>query len=352
MGSIYRRGQTYWIKYSDHGKIIRESADTVKKAVAKGLLNIREGEILQGKSPGLHFDKTTFDELAEEFLMDYKLNKKKSMDRAQRSLNHLLKEFGGITVPRITSPRILGYTLKRQDEGATNATINRELSALKRLLNLGAQQTPPKVDRVPKITMLKENNVRKGFFEHGDFIALRDAIDDYLKGLITFAYKTGMRLGEIRGLTWEQVDFQYWTIRLEVGMTKNDEGRVFAIGDDEELKKVFSNQWADNIQNVPYVFPNKNGNGKIKDFRGAWNTACESAGIGKRLFHDFRRTAVRNMIRAGIPENVAMKISGHKTRSVFDRYNIVNEADIKNASGQLNRYLEELGTDLGTIDKK
>ena len=75
-----------------------------------------------------------------------------------------------------------------------NATINRELAALKRMLNLGAVQTPPRVDRLPFIPMLKENNTRKGFFEHGDYLALRDTLPEHLKGFVTFAYKTGWRV--------------------------------------------------------------------------------------------------------------------------------------------------------------
>ena len=226
-------------------------------------------------------------------------------------------------------------------KGATNATINRELAALKRMLNLGAKQTPPKVDRVPYIPMLKENNTRKGFFEHGDFLALKGALPSYLQGLATFGYKTGWRVSEIVGLTWSQVDRDQGIVRFEVGETKNNEARTVYL--DDELKKVFESQWTARKRSgklIPFVFPNETGDGQLKDFRGAWGKACEDSGIGKRLFHDFRRTAVRNMVRSGVPESVAMKISGHKTRSVFERYNIVNDADLKMAAQKQEAYLK------------
>ena len=88
------------------------------------------------------------------------------------------------------------------NKGTANATINRELSTLKRMLNLGAKQTPPKVDRVPHISMLRKNNVRREFFEHANFIALRNALSSYLKGFVTFGYKTGWRFSEIARITW------------------------------------------------------------------------------------------------------------------------------------------------------
>jgi len=341
MGSIDKRGNTDWIQDYRHGKPLRESTKSKKEADAKRLLKKREGEISEGKLPGIYFDRVRFDELAEDLLTDYRINGRKSTERAERSVRYLNKHFEGYRVPQITSPKINAYIVHRMNEGAANATINRELSALKRMLNLGAQQTPPKVDRVPHISMLKENNVRQGFFEHGDFIALRNALPSYLKGFVTFGYKTGWRFAEITGLTWNQVDLDNGIVRLEAGETKNDAARTVYL--DDELQQVFIDQWeARKTSNrlSPCVFPDKDGTNKINCFWGAWQKACKESQIGNKIFHDFRRTAVRNMVRAGIPEGVAMKISGHKTRSVFDRYNIVNDADLKLAAQRQEHYLQ------------
>lgn len=353
MGSLYKRGEVWWIKYYRNGKPYRESAKTVSETKAKKLLRKREGEIVDGKLPGVVFEKVRFDELAEDFITDYKINGRKSLVRAERSVKHLKTAFEGMRVPEITTPRIRKYIDGRLEAGAENATVNRELAALKRILNLGAKQTPPKVDRLPFIPMLKENNVRKGFFEHGDFLTLRDALPEYLKGLVTFAYKTGWRVSEIENLQWSNVDLAQGIVRLETGETKNDEARTVCL--DDELKAVFQTQWeARKVMKkvLPCVFPNESGTDRIKDFRGTWAKACDEAKIGKRLFHDFRRTAVRNMVRGGIPERVAMMISGHKTRSVFERYNVVSDTDLQLAAYKLKTYLQaQSGTISGTVTK-
>jgi len=319
--------------------------------VAKKLLARKEGDIAKGKIPGVQFEKVIFEDLAQNFLNDYKINQKKSLAKAQRSVNHLKKSFERVSIPQITTPAINAFIGNRINEGAANATINRKLSALKRMLNLGLQQTPALVDRVPHIPMLKENNVRKGFFEHDEFLALRDALPTYLKGFVTFAYKSGWRVSEITDLKWSNVDLQKKVVCLEIGTTKNNEGRILYL--DDELIAIFLEQRKAQKRGkiiMPYVFPNRKGDDRIKDFRHAWSTACNKTGLANHIFHDLRRTAVRNMVRSGVPERVAMMLSGHKTRSVFERYNIVSEDDLMIAAKKQEAYLEsQVGTVLGTM---
>ncbi len=143
MGSIYKRGEVYWIKYYRNGKSYRETSKTTKESEAKRLLKKREGEISEGKIPGVCFDRIKFNNLVDDFLADYRVNERKTLARAEQSVTRLKTVFDGTRVTNITTPRINAYVQQRIDEGAENATVNRELSALKRILNLAARQTPP-----------------------------------------------------------------------------------------------------------------------------------------------------------------------------------------------------------------
>jgi len=244
----------------------------------------------------------------------------------------------------------------------SNASINRELAALKRMFHLAAECTPPKVNLIPHIPMLKESNVRKGFFEYSEYSALKEALPDYLKPVVTFGFHSGWRKGEILSLTWDRVDLEQGIVRLDPGETKNEEGRTLYMN--EELLNEIHNLQSKRRLGCPYVFHR---DGKpIRSFRKSWDRACIKAGffeilknedgtpvivrdkkgnekvvkVPTRIFHDFRRTAVRDMVRSGVSERVAMSISGHKTRSVFERYNIVSDQDLKEASRKKQAYHE------------
>jgi integrase len=164
---------------------------------------------------------------------------------------------------------------------------------------------------------------------------------------------TGWRIhSEVFALPWRLVNFEAREIRLEAGMTKNSEGRIFPIG--EALAAILTAQraYTDAVQRernmiVRWVF-HRNGK-RVKDFYGAWDKAYKAAGCPDRIPHDFRRTAVRNLVRAGVTEGVAMKLTGHKTRKVFEHYNIVSGADLRDAVQRLDVTVGKILGKVGTI---
>jgi integrase len=337
-GSIYRprwkdnktgeliEGEIYWIRYYANGRVYRESSHSDNVKQAQNLLKKRYGEITQGKEPGIYFDRVKFDELANDFLTDYRINGKDTISEAERSVRYLKEFFGGMKAVDITTTRIQSYIEKRIQANLSSASINRELAALKRMFHLGKRAN--RVSEIPYIPMLKENNIRKGFFEHGEYLAIKEVLPEELKPIIAFAYHSGWRKAEILGLTWDRVDISKGTASLDPGETKNEKGRTLYMNEEllMEIRKLHSKRQL----GCPYVF-HRNGI-PIRGFQKAWATACIKAGLQGKIFHDFRRTAIRDLVRSGTPERVAMEISGHKTRSVFDRYNIVSEQDLKEAA--------------------
>ncbi len=351
---VYQDSGNYWIKYYRNGKPFRESSGSHRKRDAVELLKKREGAVASGTFLGLTPERTTFDEMAEGLLNDYLINQKKAIRNVRDYVKRLEKHFGGFKAVQITTDRIREYVAVRLteetqlDQPPSNATLNRELSALKRMFNIAKKDG--KVTVTPHVPMLAEKNVRKGFFDHFTYIRLQKVLPDRLKPVVSLAYRTGMRHGEVLSLTWDQVDFNARVIRLEPHTTKNDSPRIVPMGPELHDELLAQRQLRD--QSFPFckhVFFSHSTGRPIRDFRAAWKSACKKVGLKGSLFHDLRRCGVRNLVRAGVPERVAMAISGHKTRSVFDRYNIVNEDDIRAAGDAVDEYL---GQSTGTVRAK
>ncbi len=272
-------------------------------------------------------------------VQDYQVNGRKSLDRARRSLHHLAGSFAGVRALDITSDVVTAYIAGRLTgpSPARPATIRNELAALTRMFTLGFRAG--KVPSRPAFPSIAVHNTRSGFFEEEELSAVLNHLPEALRAVVQFTYLTGWRIGEVRQLTWRQVDLKADVVRLEPGETKNREGRVYPFSSSPELKALLLEQRriTSLLERevgglVPWVFHRQ---GKpIRNFHMAWRNACRKAGYPGRLVHDLRRTAVREMERAGVPRSVAMKLSGHKTESIYRRYAIVSEADLAEGVGR------------------
>ena len=341
MGRIYRRGQVWWVQYYRRGRLFRESSRSERKSAATNLLRKREGDIVDGRLPAQHVEKTAFEDLARLYVQDLEINRPEALPRAQIILAHFQNFFASFRAAEISTQRIGEYIAQRRSKGATNGTLNRELKGLGRMFRLAARQTPPMVLSLPYIPHLREDNIRTGFLEHDGFLALRGALPDHQKVPLSFGYWTGMRRGEILDLRWEQIDLDRKILRLEPGSTKNKRGRTIPLmGDLPEVLSKWREQTLLHWPSCPWVCHFRGR--RLARLNRAWKNACQRVGLEGKLFHDLRRTAIRNMVRAGIPERVAMMISGHQTRSVFDRYDIVNERDLQDAAVRMNHYFDVL----------
>jgi integrase len=347
---IFKRGRVYWIQYWREGRRIRESvkgarlgdrseATGLKESEARRLLALRTGAIERGEAVGPKIGRLRVPEALAAVVTDYTVNRKRSLDDLEaRIRNHLLPHFGGWRMSAITTDAVNAYVAQRLAADAAPATVNRELAILKRAFVL-AMRAGTLVSR-PHIALLAEDNVRSGFFELEQFEAVRRHLPDAAQRLATFEYVTGWRnYSEVYRLQWPAVDFAGGEVRLPPGQAKNREPRVFPMT--VELRQVLVAQraYVDAIQRerqriIPWVWVWPDGR-PVRDIRGSWKRACVAAGVPGRIPHDFRRTAVRNLERAGVPRSVAMKMVGHKTEGVYRRYAIVAAADLRDAARRL-----------------
>jgi integrase len=367
-GSLFRKtykrnGRTYreptWtIQFYANGRRVREATGQRDKQAAQRALNKKLYQVDRDE-----YQRTEpircealFAALREHYLNDRRTETAARLGwQWQR---HLAPRFSHVLVTRITTDAVTRYVGERREEGAANATINRELAALRRMFNLGKRSTPPKVREVPYIPLLRESNVRTGFVEDPDFSRLAaEASELWLRTFLELAYTYGWRKGELLGLRVRQLDLTAGKIRLDPGTTKNGEGREVEMTAKvaQLLRQAVSGKGPED-----YVLAREVKQGRrivytpVVSMRDAWQNLCVRAGLGAwvccncesvvtkrkkcecgsrkreyrgRIPHDLRRSAAKAARRAGMAESVIMATGGWKTPAMFRRYAIVSSSD-------------------------
>ncbi|HEX3177954.1 MAG TPA: site-specific integrase [Methylomirabilota bacterium] len=276
-------------------------------------------------------------DLLEALKNRYRVEGRRSLERLEDAVEHLLRMFRGAPAAQVKGADVLRYANLRLEEKAKPATINRELAALRVAYRLGLDNDT--IVAMPRIRLLPENNARQGFAEAKQMVAICRRLPAGLADAVQFMFITGSgSRSEVLPLKWAQVDFVGGFVRLEPGTMKNNEGRAFPLI--PELRVLLERRQAitrrcerAQARIIAHVFHRY---GKpIKSLRRTWMTACKDAGRPGLLLHDLRRSAVRNLERAGISRSVAMKLTGHKTEAVYRRYAIVAESDLREAGTKL-----------------
>lgn len=354
-GRIYKRGDVYWIQYFFNGKDRRESTHSTKREVAEKLLTKRMAAKEAGTLSEASIKPLRFTDLRAAIERNYRLMERKSTDRMQDAFQALASKFAGWKTNAITETSLEEYVDERLAAGRKPATIVYEMRMLKRAYRL-AKLTGPSF---PTIAV---NNIRKDFFEPEECRAVVDRLPAYLRPVMTAAYLMGWRAqSELLPLEWRDVNFKLGVVTLPIGSTKNGEGRTYPFGQFPELLTLFQARWKETEQLqrergilIPWVFSRvtKKTVKPIKSYNTAWTNATKRAGVPGRWVHDFRRCGARALRDAAVPESVAMSLLGHKTPSMFKRYQITNNADLKAGVERLAAWRADqadYGTNHGTV---
>ena len=335
-GRVYRRGEIWWVAYYHQGQEHRESSRSRVRKEAIRLLRQRVGELAAGVLPVSASKRAPIRHVMMQHLFDlverhWRLNNRTSPANSTY-LRRLRSRFGHYAIRSCTGVAISHYMEERQHAGLKAGSINREMAILKVAFRLGYENDL--VARIPVIRRLPEFAVRNEFFSREEIEALLPCLPEHLRDLVLFAFLTGWRKGEITGLRWQNVERSDGIIRLEPAQNKGRTVRVLAL--EGELAKLIERRWQARIVGptlAEHVFHRRGR--QIRVFYSTWLKTCHQAGLEHRWFHSLRRSAARNMSLQGIPEKVIMSIMGHKSRAMFDRYNIVSESDQRSYAKRL-----------------
>ena len=337
-GRIFKRGKTWWISFYVDGREQRESAKTNNEEKARKTLRTKLKEVhaheLDPTKPFLsqRHRKRSIADLLDALKSDFEIRgiaSKQNLSNIKRTHD----DFGGVRAIALSPEAVDQYVEERLADGDAKASINRVLQLLKQAYRL-AELPAPKIRRLDE-----SDNVRRGFFSETEIRRVMANLPGELADFTLFAWLTGMRKGEIASLRWEDVDGG--CIRLRAENAKNGTARLIPL--EGELSELIARRSAarqvkvkETVMLSGLIFHRKGE--PVHEFRKSWATACTKAGI-RRLFHDLRRSACRNMVAAGVAQVTAMQVSGHKTDSMFRRYAIVSETDLRTALRATQAYL-------------
>jgi integrase len=328
MGRIYRRSGKWWVDVQ-HGHIrIRRSTKTTDRQAAKAYLTDLLAEIKTGRF-GTTINKVTpFTELVALLDADYTRRHLRSWKRALLSIAHLRKTFGSTPAAAITTKKVSAYITRRATEGAKAGTIHAEVAALRRMLRLAVGEGL--VASVPQFPSLPSSPARQGFLTPAQVEAVISHLEQPVADLVQTLWITGWRKREVQFLKWSDLDMKAGTITLVADRSKTGEARLFPFKASASLAALLKARHAARAFGSVYVFERSPGQ-PVKDFRRAWEAACEKAGVPGRLVHDLRRSRARVLSRANVPQSVAMRLLGHKTASMFLRYDVAATEDLADA---------------------
>lgn len=345
----------WWIKWSENGKTRYTCTNTTNRREAERVRKRLRDESIIAAIKTERRRGTSLGEVLRLLIADYEVTGKSSVRRAELSVRTLLSILPE-TMPavEVTEARIVEYARTRRELGAANGTINRELAALRRAFKLAHRsfdaEGAPLVPRVPSISMLAEAPPRQGFYDEAEVRQIASHLPEWAAAPILFLWITGWRRSAALRLEWRHVDRKARQIRVAAGAPNKPRAAVWPYGSHPELEGIIDQQWAahEELQRqgrlVPWVFHRGGaplivgGDNLSQAFREAWDAARNAAGLPHRILHDFRRTAARNLTRAGLQRGLAMRLTGHLTESIFERYNIVTEDDLADGVKMLAEY--------------
>ncbi len=329
-GSIYQRKGWWWCDYSVGGVRRREPCQTRDREEALNFLRRKQGKLASGEM--IAPDRVRVRDLLKLLLEDYDVRGVAQAYIAALKVKSILNpKLGDIKAAKLTTEQVKAYVRDRL-KAVKPGTVNRELGMLHRAFQLGYQHEPPLVGRVPSFPKLQEGEPRKGFLKPELYRKLLIELPEDLRLLFVIAYHVGLRKGALLRIKWSQVDLNASCIWME-GKKANRKPEPVAVPIYGDMARFIETQPRDS----EYLLAR--GSKPIKDFRESWSLACARAGVPGLLFHDLRRTAVRNLRRAGVAESVIMKITGHRTRGVFERYNITDQTDTQEAGRMAEEFL-------------